>query len=161
MFKDFHALKKHPVLFLSLIVVLFLPIIYSTVFIYSMWDPYGQTQDLPIAIVNNDEGAKIQDKDENLGNRVIEKLKENKDFKWEFIDSKKAKNGIEKGDYFAVIEFPKNFSDDASTMLNPNPKHMEMHVQTNQVIAIQDKVLVTRVFKRLKITFHYLCVNFI
>lgn len=131
MFKDFHALRKHPVLFLSLIVILFLPIIYSAVFIYSMWDPYGQTQDLPIAIVNNDEGAKIQGKEENLGNRVIDKLKENDDFKWEFIDSKKAKNGIEKGDYFAVIEFPKNFSDDASTMLNPNPKHMEMHVQTN------------------------------
>ncbi|TDM40350.1 hypothetical protein ETI08_09645 [Macrococcoides goetzii] len=131
MFKDFHALKKHPVLLLSLIVILFLPIIYSAVFIYSMWDPYGQTQDLPIAIVNNDEGAKIQGKEENLGERVIEKLKDNKDFKWEFIDSDKAKNGIEKGDYFAVIEFPKNFSDAASTMLNPNPEHMKMHVRTN------------------------------
>ncbi|WP_414045294.1 YhgE/Pip family protein [Macrococcus equi] len=131
MFKDFHALVKHPLLFLSLIVILFLPIIYSAVFIYSMWDPYGQTQDLPIAIVNNDQGAKIQDKEENLGERVIKKLKKNNDFKWEFIDSKKAVKGIEKGEYFAVIEFPKEFSKDASTMLNPHPNQMEMHVKTN------------------------------
>lgn len=131
MFKDFKALLKHPILFISLIVILFLPIIYSAVFIYSMWDPYGQTKDLPIAIVNNDDGAKIQGKEENLGNRVTKKLKKNKDFKWEFIDSKKARNGIEKGDYFAVIEFPKNFSEDAATMLNPKPRQMEMHVKTN------------------------------
>ncbi|MGK0553526.1 YhgE/Pip family protein [Macrococcus capreoli] len=131
MFKDFKALLRHPVLFASLIVILFLPIIYSAVFIYSMWDPYGQTKDLPIAIVNNDKGAKIQGKDENLGDRVTKKLKKNDDFKWEFVDSKKAKSGIEKGTYFAVIEFPQDFSDDAATMLNPEPRQMEMHVKTN------------------------------
>ncbi|RXK18491.1 YhgE/Pip family protein [Macrococcus sp. DPC7161] len=131
MFKDFHALLKHPILFLSLIVILFLPVIYSAVFIFSMWDPYGQTKDLPIAIVNNDTGAKIQDKEENLGERVIKKLKKNDDFKWEFVNSKDAVKGIEKGQYFAVIEFPKDFSKSASTMLNPHPKQMEMHVKTN------------------------------
>ncbi|MCE4956618.1 YhgE/Pip family protein [Macrococcoides caseolyticum] len=131
MFKDFKALLRHPVLFASLIVILFLPIIYSAVFIYSMWDPYGQTKDLPIAIVNNDQGAKIQDKEENLGDRVIKKLKKNDDFKWEFVDSKKAHKGIEKGTYFAVIEFPENFSDDAATMLNPEPRQMKMNVKTN------------------------------
>lgn len=131
MFKDFRALVKHPILFASLIVILFLPIIYSAVFIYSMWDPYGQTKDLPIAIVNNDTGAKIQGNEENLGERVIKKLKKNDDFKWEFVSLDKAKTGIEKGDYFAVIEFPKDFSSRASTMLNPEPKQMEMHVKTN------------------------------
>ncbi|TDM02233.1 hypothetical protein [Macrococcus carouselicus] len=57
MFKYFQALLKHPFLLVALTVLLFLPIIYSAVFIYSMWDPYGQTEDLPIAIVNHDAGA--------------------------------------------------------------------------------------------------------
>lgn len=131
MFKDFQALGKHKFLLFALTVLLFLPIIYSAVFIYSMWDPYGQTEDLPIAVVNHDEGAKIQGKQENLGNRVIKKLKKNDKFKWEFVSSETAKNGIEKGNYFAVIEFPKDFSSKASTMLKKNPKKVTMNVQKN------------------------------
>lgn len=131
MFNDFHALRKHKFLLFALTVLLFLPIIYSAVFIYSMWDPYGQTENLPIAVVNNDHGAKIQGNQENLGDRVIKKLKKNDKFKWEFVSSKQAKRGIEKGDYFAVIEFPKDFSSDASTMLDPQPKQVTMNVQKN------------------------------
>lgn len=131
MFNDFHALRKHKFLLFALTVLLFLPIIYSAVFIYSMWDPYGQTEDLPIAVVNNDNGAKIQGNQENLGNRVIKKLKKNDKFKWVFVSNDKAKKGIEKGNYFAVIEFPEDFSSDASTMLNPHPQQVTMHVQKN------------------------------
>ncbi|GGB09117.1 hypothetical protein ERX37_07230 [Macrococcus hajekii] len=131
MLKDFQALAKHPFLLVALCVLLFLPIIYSAVFIYSMWDPYGQTEDLPIAIVNHDKGAKIQNKNENLGERVIKKLKDNDKFKWEFVDQDEATKGIEKGDYFAAIEFPEDFSENASTILEKNPKKLTINVQKN------------------------------
>ncbi|KAA1039649.1 YhgE/Pip domain-containing protein [Macrococcus equipercicus] len=131
MLKDFKYIFSKKFLLAALIVLLFLPIIYSAVFIYSMWDPYGQTKDLPIAVVNEDAGAAIQGRKENLGDRVVAKLKQNDNFNWQFVDRRKASAGITAGKYFAVIRLPKDFSKDAGTMLEKKPKQVQIIVKKN------------------------------
>jgi len=131
LFSDFKYILSKKLLLAALTVLLFLPIIYSAVFIYSMWDPYGQTEDLPIAVVNEDEGAEIQGKKENIGNEVVDRLKDNDKFKWQFVDNDKGLDGITAGKYFALIRMPKDFSKDAATMLEEKPEQLTIIVKKN------------------------------
>ena len=50
------------ILLLSISVICLLPFLYSIFFLKSVWDPYGSTQDLPIAVVNRDVPVEYQGK---------------------------------------------------------------------------------------------------
>ncbi|MGS0652663.1 YhgE/Pip family protein, partial [Staphylococcus arlettae] len=91
-------LKQHPFQLVSMIAIALIPLIYSAVFIGSMWNPYNETGSLTVDIVNKDDGAKINGEHINIGNKLEDKLKKNDKFNWQFHkDSKAAKQNIDKG----------------------------------------------------------------
>lgn len=60
--------------FALLIVVLalcILPSLYAWYNIYASWDPYGNTGNIPIAVVNKDKGTTLSDKNINVGDQVV------------------------------------------------------------------------------------------
>ena len=76
--------------FALLIVVLalcILPSLYAWFNIYASWDPYGNTGNIPIAVVNKDKGTTLSDKNINVGDQVVKKLKDNDALGWEFVNS--------------------------------------------------------------------------
>ena len=66
-----------------------LPSLYAWFNIKALWDPYGNTSELPIAVYSADKGAEFQGKELSIGNEVIDSLHENKQLGWHFLDSKK------------------------------------------------------------------------
>jgi hypothetical protein len=46
-----------------------------------------------------------------LGDDVIAEMKKSKDLDYHFVSEDKASKGIKKGDYYMVITFPENFSE--------------------------------------------------
>ena len=48
-----------------------LPSLYAWFNIKASWDPYGNTSNIAVAVVNNDEGTTLFDKDLNMGDRLI------------------------------------------------------------------------------------------
>ena len=48
-------------LLISIIAVLFIPVMYAGMFLWAFWDPYANLSDLPVAVVNADEGARIME----------------------------------------------------------------------------------------------------
>ena len=83
MFDDIKNLWTHKFMLISLIAIMLLPLIYSSVFVGSLWDPYGKTDELKISIVNYDKGGEINGEKTNIGNDVVDKLKDNDKFKSE------------------------------------------------------------------------------
>lgn len=55
------------------------------------WDPYKQLDDLPVAVVNLDKGAVFDGKSIEVGKGLVDNLKDNKSFKWEFVSEKKRR----------------------------------------------------------------------
>ena len=108
-------IKKITTNWVALVVVIgliILPSLYAWFNIKSSWDPYGSTSGIKIAIVNEDNGAKFNDKKIDVGESVVKELSKNKDIGWQFVDKEKAEKGVRMGDYFASIIIPKNFSED-------------------------------------------------
>ncbi|MBU9673534.1 YhgE/Pip family protein [Planococcus sp. CP5-4] len=129
-----HELKtvfSKKMLIISLIAVMFLPVIYSASFLTSMWDPYGKTEDLPVAVVNEDQAAELDDENIRIGEEIVAELKNNDDFEWHFVNSSEAHEGVVKGDYYASITLPQDFSANAASLLTDKPEEMTLDVETN------------------------------
>ena len=82
------------ILLLSISVICLLPFLYSIFFLKSVWDPYGSTQDLPIAVVNRDVPVEYQGKKMAVGQQTVDQLRKNHQMKWEIVSKKKADYGL-------------------------------------------------------------------
>ena len=114
-----------------LVALILIPSIYTVVFLGSMWDPYGNSGDLPVAVVNKDKAVEYNDKKLDVGDQLVDKLKDNDSLDFHFVNSKEANKGLKDGDYYMVITIPSNFSKNATTLLDKNPKKMVLNYTTN------------------------------
>ncbi|MGL4847767.1 MAG: YhgE/Pip family protein [Clostridium sp.] len=96
--------------------LIILPSLYAWFNIKSSWDPYGNTKGIKIAIVNEDKGAEFKGKEINVGKEVVDELKNNDSLGWVFESKEKAKIAVERGEVFASIEIPENFSKNAISL---------------------------------------------
>ena len=86
--KEWKNLLKNKFLIVALIAIIAIPTIYSTLFLSSMWDPYGKISNLPVAVVNNDVSVDYEDIKVNVGERLVDSLKENDSLAFNFVDEK-------------------------------------------------------------------------
>jgi putative membrane protein len=95
--------------------ILIIPLMYSYFYLKAFWDPYSRLENLPVAVVNEDEGAVINGTQRNLGNELKNKINDNKKLDFVFIDKKEAYDGLVNHKYYATITVPKDFTKDIST----------------------------------------------
>ncbi|WP_205185838.1 YhgE/Pip domain-containing protein [Metabacillus iocasae] len=129
---EFSALFTNKKLLIPVLAVLFIPLLYAGMFLWAFWDPYDQLDELPVAIVNSDTGATLNEEPLNVGDELVTKLKDNAQFKWKFVDEKTAKKGLEDQTYYMVIEIPENFSQHATTLQDDQPMHMDLVYTPNE-----------------------------
>ncbi|WP_223070452.1 YhgE/Pip domain-containing protein [Paenibacillus caui] len=130
-FKDMRVAAKKPLNIISVIAVIFIPILYSGMLIAAFWDPYGNLDKLPVAVVNMDKGADYGGKALHIGNDLVDELKKNKDFDWDFVNEQEAMRGIADNRYYMKITIPENFSAQATTLMEDNPKPAELIYEPN------------------------------
>lgn len=129
--KEWQSFLKNHWLVIVIIGVMSIPTLYTTIFLGSMWDPYGTIDQLPVAVVNLDQAVTYQDQKMNLGEEMVSSLKEDASLDFHFTDEASAQKGLEDGTYYMVITIPENFSSNATTLLNEHPQKMELEYQTN------------------------------
>lgn len=129
--QEWKSLWRNPILIIVLVFIIAIPAIYTTLFLGSMWDPYGKLDELPVAVVNLDEPVEYEGKTLNVGQKLVDKLKEDGSLCFNFTDTEQAERGLENGTYYMVITVPKNFSENATTLTDATPKKMELDYKTN------------------------------
>lgn len=103
----------------ALIIILglsFIPSCYAWITLKANWNPYVDTGNIPIAVVNEDAGTIINNQIVNYGDKIIQALQNNTDMKWTFVGKKVANEGVKTGDYYSEIIIPQNFSEDLKTL---------------------------------------------
>lgn len=123
-------IKKH----FSIIVVfaiMLIPSIYTVLFLGSMWDPYGNTQNLPVAVVNQDKAVNYEGKEINIGEQLCDNLRANGSLKFNFVDEQVAIDGLENGTFYMVMIIPENFSHNSTTLTSDTPTKMQIKYYTN------------------------------
>ncbi|MDN3014617.1 YhgE/Pip domain-containing protein [Paenibacillus sp. BSR1-1] len=117
---------------IPIIAVLFVPVMYAGVFLWAFWNPYGKLDKLPVAVVNSDAGANFDGDHLKIGNDLVKELKDGKNFKFHFVGKKEGYQGLKDEKYYMLIEIPKDFSKNATTLLDHNPKKLKLIYVPNE-----------------------------
>lgn len=148
---DVKHLLKNPVAIIVTLGLIILPSLYAWFNILANWDPYGNTNNLKIAVANNDAGISIAEAvpdyyslpnvDElaldpettimNIGDTFVENLHNNDQINWTFVAYEEALAGVEDGEYYAAIVVPENFSSDFFSFLNEDITHPKLEYHVN------------------------------
>lgn len=103
--------KTHKILIIiSIIAVLLVPMLYSSIYLNSIWNVYNNFGNVPVAFVNLDSAVTVNGIKYDMGNKLEESLKSNNSVGWKFVSESEAKNGVAASKYYAMIEIPKDFS---------------------------------------------------
>lgn len=114
--------------------------LYNIIFLSSMWDPYGQLSDLPVAVVNNDKEASYNGNTMAIGKDMVSNLKENKTLDFHFVDEEEGKKGLEDGDYYMVVTLPSDLSEKTTTLSNIQSTAAYQSLTSEQQTEISDSV---------------------
>ena len=131
MFKEWKTIFKKPTFIIVMIGISLIPALYNIIFLSSMWDPYGQLSDLPVAVIDNDKEASYNGNTMSIGKDIVSNLKENKTLDFHFVDEDEGKKGLEDGDYYMVVTLPSDLSEKAASILTDHPEQMQIDYQTS------------------------------
>lgn len=118
--------------YVVLLGVIIIPLLYSYFYLGAFWDPYAKLDKVPVAVVNEDTGATINDKNRNLGQEMCDNLKEDASLEFTFTDAKTANDGLKENDYYAVIVIPDNFSQNIASSSTTNKQAATITYSSNE-----------------------------
>ncbi|MFC9230168.1 YhgE/Pip family protein [Streptomyces decoyicus] len=116
---------------LGLVALMLIPLLYGALYLCSFWDPYSRLDKIPVALVNEDQGATSDGKKIAAGDDLSENLKDSKKFHWEDVSSADAAKGLENGTYYLSLTVPKDFSKRIVSSSGDTPQTGALKVRTN------------------------------
>jgi len=138
---DVRNIRRRPAAIIMIIGLCFLPSLYAWINIQACWDPYANTGNIPIAVVNEDEGVIFNGKRINVGNEIVSELKKNKSIKWIFIDKWQGNYGLNEGKYYTLLDIPSDFSNKLISLTSTTPEKPNIIYRSNEKLnAIASKI---------------------
>lgn len=129
---------------LSRVLIVFLlvaPIVVAGTMMWAMWDPSKYMRNIDLAVVNEDVGVEKQGKYTNYGDQVVEGLMETDYLNFSEVSKDDGDQGLLKGKYLMVVTIPKNFSEQAVTIISEKPVKPEIHFATNDYYGTNGSVI--------------------
>ncbi|KIQ85270.1 phage infection protein [Bacillus sp. L_1B0_8] len=128
---------KNKLLLLSPVIALLVVFVFSLT-LFPTVQP--QPKNLPIAIVNEDQGIEIPNQPKmNMGQTIVDMVKkssksdEEPAVKWVEVKNKEAvQKGLNNKEYYAALVIPKEFSAKQASLRTPQPSSPEIEIYINQ-----------------------------
>lgn len=130
--KDSLAVLKDRKLMIAIVAVIFVPLLYAGMFLWAFWDPYDRLDDIPVAIVNEDVPYKFENETLTLGDELVDKLKDEDEFDFHFVERQAGYKGLKNEDYYILIEIPNDFSRNATTLMDDHPEKLRLRYVPNE-----------------------------
>ena len=141
--RDLKNIFKNYGAIIVVIALCILPSLYAWFNIKASWDPYAEsaTSGIKIGVVNKDAGTSLNGKEINLGNDVVDQLKDNKQMGWQFVSEEEATQMVEEGKYYAMITIPEDFSKNLTSIITQDIQKGNIIYTVNEKInAIAPKL---------------------
>lgn len=126
---ELRRFRGHPFRQLALAALILVPLLFGGLYLWSHWDPYGQSGRIPVAVVDEDTGATIEGRRFDGGAEFTAQLSSTDDLDWNLVDADQASAGLESGEYYFAIIVPKDFSRQlAEHGHNAGPAHVTLQL---------------------------------
>ncbi|WP_054705477.1 YhgE/Pip domain-containing protein [Bacillus sp. JCM 19041] len=130
--QDLLNVKRVPLVALLLLGLAFLPSLYAWFNIAATWDPYSNTGQIKVAVVNEDQGAEVDGEQIHIGDELVTNLRDNDEMGWHFVEREEAEEGVKKGDYYASVYIGSDFSEQLTSVLDGSPTAPVVHYEVNE-----------------------------
>ena len=120
--KDFQVVLRSKIKLLSMLVVVFMPLAYGFLYLWASWDPYANMDNVPVAIVNEDQGVVFEGQKETFGQELLDNITKEKVADWQEVDMTEARAGLENQKYYAYVLIPRDFSEKSISAESDKPE---------------------------------------
>ncbi|MBE6465421.1 YhgE/Pip domain-containing protein [Denitrobacterium detoxificans] len=140
--RDFMRLLKSPAALVVIVALIVLPSMYTWFNVLGFWDPYSNTGNLKVCVVNEDTGAYSEDMGQlDLGSQIVSNLEENTQLGWEFTDRDTAIQKVQSGEAYAAFVIPSDFSSCFTTLLSGDIQRPQLEYYVNEKLgAVSPKI---------------------
>lgn len=141
---------KGPWPVVGLLFVLLIPVVFAGTYLWSNWDPYGKRDQVPVAVVNLDEPATVENGTVDAGDRLVRELGADPIFAWHFVDQDQAEQGLADGTYYMIVEIPQDFSANLVSGSGVAPQRATVNLRLNDATGYLTELLVASAQPRLE-----------
>ncbi|GEK17776.1 YhgE/Pip domain-containing protein [Cellulomonas persica] len=106
---------------LAIAAIVLIPLLYGALYLWAFWDPMGNLDRLPVALVNADQGAVLDDGELHAGDEVVDQLTQAGGLDWRVTDADDAADGVADGTYYFAVTLPADFSADITSASGETP----------------------------------------
>ena len=133
--RDLLRLVKAPAALVVVVALIVLPSTYTWFNVVGFWDPYGNTGNMRVCVVNEDAGGDNELMGSmNLGNQIVDTLKENTQLKWDFMSYDEAMEEVNSGRAYAAFVIPSDFTSNLFTILSGDFQQPNLQYYVNEKV---------------------------
>jgi putative membrane protein len=107
------------------------PLVSASVYLWSAWDPFGRTDRIPVAVVNQDRPVTSQGELIDAGQLLVSQLRQDRIFDWRFVPEGPARRGLRDGRYAFTLTIPPDFSARLASPSSQAPQRASMLITLN------------------------------
>ena len=119
--KDAFSAFKKPFVWIAIIAIPIIVACFGLLYFGTFISPDERLKDLPIAVINKDKGATVDDQTYTYGADLADSITETDKAKWQIEDASLLDEGLENTDYFLAIIIPEDFSERVSAGQTQEP----------------------------------------
>ena len=119
--RDLKRLVTTPAALIVILAVAVLPSLYTWYNVKAFWNPYDNTGNLSVGVVNLDRGGETELTGElHVGDMIVENLEGNTQLSWVFCDEADGMDALLAGDMYALFVIPEDFTENLLSITTGN-----------------------------------------
>lgn len=153
---DFHSARANVGMKLAMAAIAIIPLVYGVLYLMAFYDPYGKLDTLPVAVVNEDQGATLSDGSTiHAGDDLVGRLRDSRSLDYSFVDDDTAQRGVEDGTYYLKVIIPSDFSQNIASADGTEPTQAKLVFVANEANNYLSSILGKSVFREVTAQTNY------
>ncbi|MGV0794402.1 YhgE/Pip family protein [Mycolicibacterium sp. XJ1819] len=116
---------------IALVTIVMLPLLYGAMYLWAFWNPFGEVDKVPVALVNEDRGAVVQGNEIRAGDQVAGGLMDSGELDLTELSAEEAARGLADGRYYFTITVPADFSAAIASAGSDDPRKAQVRFTFN------------------------------
>ncbi|MCV7041009.1 YhgE/Pip domain-containing protein [Mycolicibacterium moriokaense] len=116
---------------IALITIVLMPLLYGAMYLWAFWNPFGELNKVPVALVNEDRGATAQGQQLRAGDEITAALMNSGQLKLSEVSAAQAAEGVASGEYYFSITVPQDFSAGIASVSGTDPQQAQLRFTLN------------------------------
>ena len=134
----------------AVVAISLVPLLYGALYLWAFWDPYGNLNRMPVALVNLDRPVTVEGEPLSAGSDLTRELLKADTFGYHQVTEQDAAEGVRSGRYYLSLTIPADFSASLATAKSANPRRARLKVVAHESENMLASMIAERAFAEVR-----------